>query len=63
MTIFNFLEDKDVFMKYCIQWFAHRLVSMRMRTSCYSDEADEAEASMIVKMKDICKLIKLHLPS
>lgn len=47
MTIFKFVEDKDVFQKFYSKNLARRLVN-GMSIS------DDAEASMITKLKEAC---------
>jgi cullin 1 len=47
MTIFKYLEDKDVFQKFYSRMLAKRLVYA-------SSASDEAETSMISKLKEAC---------
>lgn len=47
MTIFKFLEDKDVFQKFYTKMLAKRLVNG-------NSASDDAEASMISKLKEAC---------
>ncbi|KAJ3336687.1 hypothetical protein HDU91_001701, partial [Kappamyces sp. JEL0680] len=47
MTIFKFLEDKDVFQKFYSKHLAKRLVNG-------ASASDDAEASMIGKLKEAC---------
>lgn len=47
MTIFKYLEDKDVFQKFYSKNLAKRLVNG-------ASASDDAEASMISKLKDAC---------
>ena len=47
MTIFKFIEDKDVFQKFYSRMLAKRLVHT-------SSASDEAEISMIGKLKEAC---------
>ena len=47
MTIFRYIEDKDVFLK-----FYHRMLAKRLVNS--SSTSDDAETSMISKLKEAC---------
>ena len=47
MTIFKYIEDKDVFQKFYSKMLAQRLIHS-------SSASDDAEASMISKLKDAC---------
>jgi cullin 1 len=47
MTIFKFLEDKDVFQKFYTKNLAKRLVNG-------NSSSDDSEASMISKLKEAC---------
>jgi cullin 1 len=47
MTVFKFLEDKDVFQKFYTKHLAKRLVNG-------TSASDDAEASMISKLKEAC---------
>jgi hypothetical protein len=47
MTIFKYIEDKDVFQKFYSKWLAKRLVHQ-------TSASDDAEASMISKLKHAC---------
>jgi cullin 1 len=47
MTVFKYIEDKDVFQKFYSRNLARRLVSA-------SSASDDAETSMIGKLKDAC---------
>ena len=47
MTIFKYIEDKDVFQKFYSKMLANRLIR---ETSA----SDDAESSMIGKLKDAC---------
>lgn len=47
MTIFKYIDDKDVFQKFYSKNLANRLVRQR-------SASDEAEASMISKLKEVC---------
>ena len=47
MTIFKFIEDKDVFQKFYTKNLAKRLVNS-------TSASDDAEASMISKLKEAC---------
>jgi cullin 1 len=47
MTIFKYIEDKDVFMKFYSRMLARRLVHT-------SSSSDDAETSMISKLKEAC---------
>lgn len=47
MTIFKFIEDKDVFQKFYTKHLAKRLVNT-------ASASDDAEALMITKLKDAC---------
>lgn len=47
MIIFKYIEDKDVFQKFYSKMLAKRLVN-------FSSASDDAEASMISKLKDAC---------
>lgn len=47
MTVFKFIEDKDVFQKFYSRMLAKRLVHT-------SSASDEAEVSMIGKLKEAC---------
>ena len=47
MTVFKYVEDKDVFQKFYSQFFAKRLVNS-------TSSSDEMESSMIGKLKEAC---------
>jgi cullin 1 len=47
MVVFKYLEDKDVFQKFYSKMLATRLVS-------HQSASDEAESSMIGKLKHAC---------
>lgn len=47
MVVFKYIEDKDVFQKFYSKMLAKRLVN-------FSSASDDAEASMISKLKDTC---------
>jgi cullin 1 len=47
MTIFKFLEDKDVFQKFYTKSLAKRLINGM-------SASDDVEASMISKLKEAC---------
>ncbi|GAA5930493.1 cullin family protein [Sporobolomyces koalae] len=47
MTIFKYIEDKDVFQKFYSKMLANRLIRE-------SSASDDAESSMIGKLKDAC---------
>jgi cullin 1 len=47
MTIFKYVEDKDVFQKFYSKMLAKRLVN-------FTSASDDAETSMIGKLKDAC---------
>ena len=47
MTVFKYIEDKDVFQKYYSQMLAKRLVQT-------SSASEDAETSMISKLKEAC---------
>jgi hypothetical protein len=47
MTVFKYVEDKDVFQKFYSKMLAKRLVNG-------SSASDDAEASMISKLKEAC---------
>ncbi|KAI5475829.1 hypothetical protein MNV49_000793 [Pseudohyphozyma bogoriensis] len=47
MTVFKYIEDKDVFQKFYSKMLAKRLVN-------FASASDDAEASMISKLKDAC---------
>ncbi|KAI8908568.1 Cullin, partial [Gorgonomyces haynaldii] len=47
MTIFKYIEDKDVFQKFYSKHLARRLVNR-------NSVSDDAEASMIAKLKEAC---------
>ena len=47
MIVFKYIEDKDVFQKFYSKMLAKRLVN-------FSSASDDAEASMISKLKDAC---------
>lgn len=47
MTIFRFIEDKDVFQKFYQKMLAKRLIHA-------ASTSDEAEVSMIGKLKEVC---------
>lgn len=47
MRVFKYIEDKDVFQKFYSRMLARRLISD-------SSASDDAEASMITKLKDAC---------
>jgi hypothetical protein len=46
ITIFKYIQDKDVFQKFCGRLLARRLVSG-------TSVSDDAEAAMITKLKDV----------
>lgn len=47
MTVFKYIEDKDVFQKFYSKMLAKRLIS-------FSSASDDAEGNMISKLKDAC---------
>ena len=47
MTVFKYVEDKDVFQKFYSKNLAKRLVNS-------TSASDDAEASMITKLKEAC---------
>lgn len=47
MTVFKYVEDKDVFQKFYSKMLAKRLVNA-------TSASDDAEASMISKLKEAC---------
>lgn len=47
MVVFKYIEDKDVFQKFYSKMLAKRLVN-------YTSASDDAEASMISKLKQAC---------
>ena len=47
MVIFKYIEDKDVFLKFYSKMLAKRLVTD-------SSASDEAESSMIGRLKQMC---------
>lgn len=47
MTVFKYIEDKDIFQKFYSKMLAKRLVYA-------SSSSDEAEGNMISKLKDAC---------
>ncbi|KAG2180824.1 hypothetical protein INT43_008403, partial [Umbelopsis isabellina] len=47
MTVFKYVEDKDVFQKFYSKMLAKRLVN-------FASASDDAEASMISKLKEAC---------
>ena len=47
MTVFKYVEDKDVFQKFYSQFFAKRLVNT-------TSSSDDTESSMIGKLKEAC---------
>jgi cullin 1 len=47
MTVFKYVEDKDVFQKFYSRMLSRRLVHS-------TQASDEAEASMITKLKEAC---------
>lgn len=47
MTVFTYIEDKDVFQKFYSKWLAKRLVQQL-------SASDDAEATMISKLKSAC---------
>lgn len=47
MTVFKFVEDKDVFQKFYSRMLAKRLVN-------FTSASDDAETSMIGKLKEAC---------
>jgi cullin 1 len=47
MVVFKYIEDKDVFQKFYSKMLAKRLVN-------FSSASDDAEASMIAKLKEAC---------
>ena len=47
MTIFKYIEDKDVFQKFYSKMLAKRLIH-------FASASDEAEGNMISKLKDAC---------
>lgn len=47
MTIFKYIEDKDIFQKFYSKMLAKRLIH-------FASASDEAEGNMISKLKDAC---------
>jgi cullin 1 len=47
MTVFKYVEDKDVFQKFYSRMLSRRLVHS-------TQASDEAETSMITKLKEAC---------
>lgn len=47
MTVFKYIEDKDVFQKFYSKMLAKRLIN-------FSSASDDAESNMISKLKDAC---------
>ena len=47
MTVFKYVDDKDVFQKFYSKMLAKRLVNS-------TSASDDAEASMISKLKEAC---------
>jgi cullin 1 len=47
MVVFTYIEDKDVFQKFYSKWLAKRLVQQ-------TSASDDAEATMISKLKSTC---------
>ena len=47
MTVFTYIEDKDVFQKFYSKWLARRLVQQ-------TSASDDAESTMISKLKAAC---------
>lgn len=47
MTVFKYVEDKDVFQKFYSRMLAKRLVN-------FTSASDDAETSMIGKLKEAC---------
>lgn len=47
MTIFRYIEDKDIFQKFYSKMLAKRLIH-------FASASDEAEGNMISKLKDAC---------
>ena len=47
MVVFKYIEDKDVFQKFYSKMLAKRLVQ-------HMSASDDAEASMISKLKQVC---------
>jgi cullin 1 len=47
MIVFTYIEDKDVFQKFYSKWLAKRLVTQ-------ASASDDAEATMISKLKTAC---------
>lgn len=47
MTVFKYIEDKDVFQKFYSKMLAKRLIH-------FSSASDDAEANMISRLKDAC---------
>lgn len=47
MTVFKYVEDKDVFQKFYSRMLSRRLVNS-------TQASDEAETSMITKLKEAC---------
>lgn len=47
MTVFKYIEDKDVFQKYYSKLLSSRLIK-------YTSASDDAESNMITKLKDAC---------
>lgn len=45
----NYVDEKDVFMECYTRDLAHRLISQ-------GSELEDAEASMIIKLKPLCKI-------
>lgn len=52
MVVFKYIEDKDVFQKFYSKMLAKRLVQ-------HMSASDDAEASMISKLKACCVWIHL----
>ena len=47
MTVFKYIEDKDVFQKFYSKMLSNRLIKA-------TSASDDAEANMISKLKDAC---------
>ena len=47
MTVFKYVEDKDVFQKFYSKMLAKRLVN-------FTSSSEDAESMMISKLKDAC---------
>lgn len=47
MTVFKYIEDKDVFQKFYSKMLARRLIYA-------SSASDDAEANMITRLKEAC---------